>query len=141
LPEVKTFALNVRIPAWSEGAVLRVNGRRDSSPAPGTFATVRREWRSGDRIELELPLSRDLESIDAQHPNLVALRSGPLVLMRVLDDTAPSPIPRQSLLAARRDPAGAHAWQVPTAGGPVTLKAFADIGSERYRAYQAVLPS
>jgi len=122
--------------------VLRVNGRPGPvSLEPGAFASVRREWRSGDRIELELPLGRDLESIDAQHPNLVALRSGPLVLMRVLDDTASSPLPRQSLLAARRDPAGAHAWQVSTDGGPVTLKAFADIGTEQYSAYQAVLPS
>jgi DUF1680 family protein len=142
LPEAQTFALNVRIPAWSQGAQLRVNGRLEpASLEPGTFAAVRREWRSGDRIELELPLGRDLESVDAEHPNLVALRSGPLVLMRILDDTAPSPLARQSLLAAMRDPGGAHAWQVPTDRGPVTLKAFADIASEQYSAYQAVLPS
>jgi hypothetical protein len=61
--------------------------------------------------------------------------------MRILDDTAPSPLARQSLLAAMRDPGGAHAWQVPTDRGPVTLKAFADIASEQYSAYQAVLPS
>jgi DUF1680 family protein len=140
-PRPQTFTLNVRIPLWSEGASLGINGRRELlAPGPGHFASLTREWRPGDRIELELPLGRGLESIDSRHPNTVALRAGPLVLMRILDENPASPIPRASLLAARRDRAGARVWQLATAGGTVTLKAFPDIDTERYSAYHRVLP-
>ena len=70
--------------------MLSVNGKRVSDPVdPGTFANVRRTWKDGDRIELELPMPLRLQAVDAQHPNLVALLRGPLVLFAVAD-TQPS---------------------------------------------------
>jgi hypothetical protein len=144
LPRAQTFALNLRIPGWAQGANLSINGRRDSRPLqPGSFAAIRREWRSADRIELELPLTRRLESIDAVHPETVALLAGPLVLMRILgaEDAASFPISRTSLLAAQRDGNGRHEWQVRTDGGSIKLKPFLDIGTEGYSAYQQVVPS
>jgi hypothetical protein len=65
-----------------------------------------------------------------------------LVLMRILEaDGAIAGVARASLSAAQRDPKTQHAWQVTTAGGPVTLKPFLDIDAENYSVYQAVLPS
>ena len=156
LPSTQTFTLSLRIPAWARGANLKINGEERQSLDPGRFATIRREWRSADRIELELPLPQSLESIDAAHPDTVALLSGPLVLMRMLDTdaaaadavaanavaaNAPSPVTRASLLAAHRDRDGKHAWQATTTAGSLTLKPFLDIDAERYSAYQQVLPS
>jgi DUF1680 family protein len=152
------FTLNLRIPAWARGAGILINGKRDTSPLePGRFATLRREWHSADRIELELPLTRSLESVDAAHPDTVALLAGPLVLMRLLDGhalatpalatpagTTPAeaiPIRRTSLLAAQRDRDGKHEWRASTDTGVVTLKPFLDIDAETYSAYQRVLPS
>ena len=66
---------------------------------PGASRPIRREWHSGDRIELELPDSRRLESVDAAHPDTVALLAGPLVLMRILEADAAPAIRRDSLLA------------------------------------------
>ena len=85
--EVKTskaaeFAVSLRIPAWAEGASVSVNGKRDGASA-GTFATVRREWKDGDRIEVELPLKTRLEALDPQHADTVALMVGPLVLFAI----------------------------------------------------------
>src|SRR5215471_1828682 len=49
--------LNLRIPAWADGASISVNGKRSKDPvAPGTFAALRRKWKHGDRVELELPM-------------------------------------------------------------------------------------
>ena len=146
LPSPQTFTLNLRIPAWARGANLKINGGERQSLDPGRFASIHREWRSADRIELELPLQRSLESIDAAQPDTVALLAGPLVLMRVLAAegtpyNAPSAVTRASLLAAQRDPDGKHAWQATTPAGSVTLKPFLDIDAERYSAYQRVLPS
>jgi len=143
LPSPQLFTLNLRIPAWAQGAALLVNGRRElPSPQPGQFAALRREWRSADRVELELPDARRLESVDAAHADTVALLAGPLVLMRLIDaDSAPSPIRRANLLAARRDGNGGHEWQAKTDAGAVKLKPFLDIAGETYSAYQMVLPS
>jgi DUF1680 family protein len=145
LPGAQTFTLNMRIPAWAQGAGIEVNGRRETpSPQPGGFAAIRREWRSGDRIELELPLAQRLESIDAAHPQTVALLAGPLVLMRILDEdphSEASAVARASLLAAQRDPGGAHAWRAATETGSLVLKPFMNISGESYSAYQDVLPS
>jgi hypothetical protein len=144
LPSALNFALNLRIPGWAQGASLSINGSRDSQPLPpGSFAAIRREWRSADRIELELPLIRRLESIDAAHPDTVALLAGPLVLMRILDadDAASLPITRTSLLAAQRDVNGRHEWQARTDAGFIKLKPFLDIDTEGYTAYQQAVPS
>ena len=141
LPTATTFSLNLRIPEWSPGAALSINGRRMNLPLePGRFAAVHREWRSGDRVELELPLVQSLESVDGQHPDTVALRAGPLVLMRLAEENPPTAkITRASLLAARR--AGGHEWQTPTEAGVVKLKPFADIDAEHYSVYQEILPA
>ena len=71
--------------------MLSVNGKRVSEAAtPGTFAAVRRTWKDGDRVELELPMPLRLQPVDANHPKLVALMRGPLVLFAVADPSPPS---------------------------------------------------
>jgi len=146
LPSPQRFTLNLRIPAWVQDATLLINGKREPTPQSGQFAAIQREWQPVDRIELELPDTRRLERVDAQHPDTVALLAGPLVLMRTVEvDAAVSPLRRESLLNARRDPHGAHEWAVATeagaGAGAVKLKPFVDIDGERYSAYQWVLPS
>jgi uncharacterized protein len=138
LTRVTTFTLNFRVPAWSQGASLSVNGRREKvALEPGRFAAVRREWQPADRIELELPLIQALERVDAEHPNTVALRAGPLVLMRIVEENRPTlTLTRQSLLAARR--ASGHEWRGSTEAGEVKLRPFLDIDAEHYSVYQEV---
>lgn len=147
LPATQTFTLNLRVPAWSQGASLRVNGAHESVLLePGRFAVVRRKWQSGDRVELKLPLCRRIESVDPLHPDLVALSEGPLVLMQIADENGTPSITRDGLLAAQRDPTSRE-WRVMTttasgsASRPVKLKAFPDIGAEDYSAYQPVVSS
>jgi len=108
----ETFTMNLRIPAWAEGASVAVNGKR-APAAAGTFARVEREWKNGDRIDLELPLKTRLEAVDAQHPDLVALVCGPLVLF----GTQQSGVTRAQLLAAKRMAAGV--WHVSLGGDRV----------------------
>jgi len=141
LPSPRLFTLNLRIPAWAEGAALLINAKRQSLQS-GQFAVIRREWHSADRIELELPDTRRLENVDAEHPDTVALLAGPLVLMRTAESGAlDSPRRRDSLLNARRDRSGRHEWLATTDAGAVKLKPFLDIDGEAYSAYQWVLPS
>jgi hypothetical protein len=79
-----TLTMNFRIPAWAQGASVSVNGTRQKALAvPGQFAAVRREWKTGDRVDLDLPLRMRLESIDDRHTDTVAHMRGALVLMAV----------------------------------------------------------
>jgi len=102
-----TFALNLRIPAWAEGASVTVDGKRETVAA-GTFARAQREWKSGDRIELELPMKTRLEAVDAEHPDTVAVLVGPLVLF----GNQVSGLSRAQLLTAKRTAPGV--WHVPS---------------------------
>jgi hypothetical protein len=133
------LTLHFRIPAWAQGAAVFVNGTLQRGLAvPGQFAAVRREWKTGDRVELELPLKMRLEAIDAQHTDTVALLRGPLVLMAVKEDQA-APLPkmtRAQLLAARR--VTGREWQVASASGPVTMAPFTWLGSRPYTTYLQV---
>ncbi len=136
--EVKTwkataFAVNLRIPAWAEGASVAVNGKREAAAA-GTFARVGREWKSGDRIEVELPMKTRLEAVDAAHSDTVALMVGPLVLFAITD-SQPA-LTRAQLLGAKKT--GAQSWQVETAGGVVKMLPFTGIEDQGYTTYLRV---
>jgi uncharacterized protein len=92
-----SFAMNFRIPAWADGASVSANGKRESTAA-GTFARLEREWKSGDRVELELPMKPRLEAVDPHHPDVVALLVGPIVLF---GNQAPG-LTRDQLLAPKK---------------------------------------
>jgi hypothetical protein len=128
-------ALYVRIPAWTHDPILSVNGKRVSDPAqPGTFASVRRTWKDGDRVELELPMSLRLEPVDANHPSLVALKRGPLVLLAIAD-SQPS-FTQSALLKAEPANNSAGDWLANSADGSrVTLRPFINIDKESYSTY------
>jgi DUF1680 family protein len=131
----KEYTLYVRIPEWATpNPVLMLNGKRISAEVqPGTFASIRNTWKDGDRVELELPMPLRLEPVDANHPDLVALLQGPLVLLAVTD-SQPS-FDRKSLLQAK--PANNTGdWLASSAdGGKVTMRPFMNIDKETYSTY------
>ena len=51
-----TFPLKLRIPRWTSGAVVRVNGAAQRNLTPDAFLTVTREWHAGDTVFLRLPM-------------------------------------------------------------------------------------
>lgn len=70
------FPLHLRIPKWSEGAVLRVNGRVEPTPASGTVVRLARTWRRGDVVELVMPAPIRRTR---WHKGLMGVERGPLV--------------------------------------------------------------
>lgn len=130
------FNLNFRIPAWTNGASISLNGSRlPVEPVPRTFASVNREWKTGDRIELDLPMTTRVQPIDPRHRQTVALLFGPLVLFAITE-TLPSLSP-SDLLAAKRT--GPRSWEVKTSSGKFTLVPFTEIREEQYTTYLNVM--
>jgi len=127
------FAMNLRIPVWAEGASVAVNGKRQDAQA-GSFTRVEREWKMGDRIEVELPLKARLEAIDAQHPEVAALVVGPLVLFAI-GESQPA-VTRAQLLAAKQ--MAQELWHVPLDNGVMKLMPFTAIEDRTYTTYLRV---
>jgi DUF1680 family protein len=126
------FALRFRIPAWAEGASVSLNGKRTLDPVtPGIFATLHRQWKTGDHVEVELPLVNRLQAIDSGHPKTVALLCGPLVLFAITG--TPPVVTGQQLLAAKK--IGQQNWQVETAAAPLNMLPFTAIADEQYSTY------
>ncbi|HUB50779.1 MAG TPA: beta-L-arabinofuranosidase domain-containing protein [Terracidiphilus sp.] len=133
------FAVRIRIPAWAgPGTSIAINGKREQAALePGKFAVVEREWRDGDRIEIEFDMPTTLEAVDPQHPDLQAVIHGPLALFSVLP--APDSVRKEDLLAAAQISTGSTSWQAKTANGALTLLPFTAIDDQHYRLYTKVV--
>ncbi len=79
----KAFSMFFRIPGWSQGASLRVNGKPvEVKLTSGTYAAVNRTWKAGDVIELILPMEATLVEANPlveENRNQVAVKRGPVV--------------------------------------------------------------
>ena len=56
LKKSKTFALKIRKPAWCDNAKLVVNGSPVDYQLDNGYITIKRQWKSGDRIRVETPM-------------------------------------------------------------------------------------
>lgn len=71
------FPLQLRIPAWAaSGTRITVNGKPWPDPSEQTWARIDRTWKSGDRVELKLPMA---PRVSRWFHDSVALERGPLV--------------------------------------------------------------
>jgi DUF1680 family protein len=129
------FEVRLRIPEWVAGARVEVNGKRwQGAVHAGQFASVSRQWRSGDRIDLQLSRQNRLEAISPQHSDTVALLNGPLVLFAVTE-AAPR-LTRRQLLSVRQ--IGKRRWEGQGPDGRLAFLPFTEIDSERYSTYLQV---
>jgi DUF1680 family protein len=74
--------LKVRIPGWCDGASITVNDEPVEASASGTYTTIAREWRAGDRVELTLPMPVKIvrgHRLAEEVSNQVAVTRGPVV--------------------------------------------------------------
>lgn len=55
------FPLYLRVPRWSEGFAVSVNGKKaKAAPRPGEFVRLERAWADGDRIAITMPMAVSL---------------------------------------------------------------------------------
>ena len=75
------FDLKVRVPNWAtKGFNVTINGKEQQINAiPGSYLTISREWKNGDRIELKMPFKFYLEPLMDQQ-NIASLFYGPVLL-------------------------------------------------------------
>ena len=76
------FGMKLRIPAWTRGATLKVNGAAQPL-TPGSYATVTRTWKAGDIVDLVIPQPLRTLPIDDQNPKLAAVMRGAVMYVGI----------------------------------------------------------
>ncbi len=71
-----SFPFNLRIPAWSKGATIAINGKKVDADVKDQVAILNREWKNGDKISLNLPMAI---TTSKWHEFSTAVERGPLV--------------------------------------------------------------
>ena len=77
-PGRRRFALALRIPGWCASANVAVNGAPAGDAPAGAYLDIVREWKPGDKVEIDFDMSVKVHAID----NYVAFTSGPVLLAR-----------------------------------------------------------
>jgi DUF1680 family protein len=126
-----SFALKLRIPAWADGATVRVNGKPVEMRVVAGFATVRRNWKNSDVVEVKLPMGLRTEVLDAAHPETVAVMYGPRVLFAL--SANPVAASRAQVLAARQ--INGNEWVMQSAKGDERMVPFTSVGDNAYSTY------
>jgi hypothetical protein len=106
------FAVHLRIPSWIAGfATIRVNGKESEIFAtPGSYATLLRTWKTGDRVELDLPMTLRDEPLSGDEAQR-AILYGPLLLAGEFGGAGITP-------ELRVGPMGSHPEKAPTLNIP-----------------------
>lgn len=141
LNKPQKFNLHFRYPSWVRTGelVVTLNGKTKKVKAtPGSYFSLRRKWRNGDRISLRLPMHTQLEYLPDNSP-WASFIYGPIVLaaatgddqlkglqaddsrMGHVADGAFYPIETAPLLVKKQDDILAGIKAVP--GRPLTFKA------------------
>jgi DUF1680 family protein len=147
-PRAGEFSLFLRIPQWASGATVA-----GKLAAPGTFHEIRRTWKDGDVIELDLPMPVRLIEANPhveEARNQVAVMRGPIVYclesvdlpagVRVLDVS----ISRSTPLTAQRgkDLGGVMMIEgkgVATSAGDWSDQLYRDLSTAPEREFHLVL--
>ncbi len=70
------FPLVLHIPAWADGAIVKVNGVRQTNVQAGTFHRLDRHWKANDKVEINFPLKTRTTS---WFNDSIAVERGPLI--------------------------------------------------------------
>lgn len=151
------ISIRLRVPYWAHNGQVKVNGRPlPAFTSPGSYLTLAGPWKSGDKIELSLPMHLhaapmpDDESVQAvmYGPLVLAGRFNPMARENWYGGEGPKATPT-SVPTISADVQKPESWVEPVSGQPlmfraagqsqpVTLVPLADIVHEQYAVYWKV---
>ena len=85
-PKAVSFPLYLRIPAWCKSAKITVNGKPVAAELiPGTYARLVRTWKTGDKMELTLPMDISVKTWEKNN-NSTSVNYGPLTFSLLIKE-------------------------------------------------------
>ena len=106
------FALRLRVPGWCQNATVAVNRRAEAvGAAERGYLVLDREWKRGDRVELDLPMPVQRVAANPHvkaDQGLLAIQRGPIIYcLEQCDQSEPVSalwLPPEVQLKAAREP-------------------------------------
>ncbi|WP_431905770.1 beta-L-arabinofuranosidase domain-containing protein [Micromonospora carbonacea] len=133
-----SWSIRVRIPAWTTGATIAVNGTTQSvDTTPGGYATVTRTWAAGDTITVRLPM-RVVLSPANDNAAVAAVTYGPMVLAGNYGNTTLNALPSLNATSVTRTSTSSLAFTASANGATVNLAPFQDAHGYNYTVYWSV---
>lgn len=83
-PAAQVFPLYLLIPQWAKGATVKIGGETIRAE-PGRYVRVEREWRDGDSLSINLPMSPRVKVWD-QMKNAATVYYGPLAFSLQIEE-------------------------------------------------------
>jgi DUF1680 family protein len=122
IAEPAAFSLALRVPGWCERARLSLNGETvEPDDSVGGYLHLRRVWRDGDTLVLELPMAvRAMRAHPKVKPDIgrVAIARGPLIYCAEEVDNAAD----LDALILSQDIAAARTTPMPELSGAVAIE-------------------
>jgi DUF1680 family protein len=152
------LAINLRIPYWVQGGSVKVNGATlPAFASPSSYLTLNRAWKTGDKIELSLPMDLHIDPMPDDE-TIQAFMYGPLVLAGRFDavgkdmlygeygpkDNAQSKVPdivadpNKPTAWVEPDPKQALTFHALGQSQPLTMVPLYQVIQERYAVYWKV---
>ncbi|MFF1610010.1 beta-L-arabinofuranosidase domain-containing protein [Amycolatopsis sp. NPDC058278] len=128
------IALKIRVPRWTSGAVVKVNGVAQGSPAPGAYFTIDRTWAPGDVVDVSVPASLTFPRAN-DDAGVGAAKYGPIVLAGQYGSTNLGALPTLQTGTVKQDPANPLRFTGTASTGAVTLLPFYATHHQRYTVY------
>jgi uncharacterized protein len=130
-----SWSIRMRIPAWTSGATISVNGAvQNITVTPGSYATVTRTWAAGDTITVRLPMRVIMRAAN-DNANVAAITYGPAVLCGNYGSTTLSALPSLNVSSITRTSSNSLTFTATANGSTVNLAPFQDAHGYNYTVY------
>jgi DUF1680 family protein len=127
-------ALKIRVPKWTSGATIKVNGVAQSV-TPGAYATVDRVWASGDVVDVSVPASLTFPRTN-DNSGVGAVKYGAIVLAGQYGSTdLGGTLPTLQTGSLVQDSANPLHFTGRASTGSVSLLPFYSTHHQRYTVY------
>lgn len=73
------FSINLFIPSWATNTQILVNGKPQKKAKPMSHASIKREWKKGDKITITFDYKFHIKSMPDDE-NIIAIFYGPMLL-------------------------------------------------------------
>jgi DUF1680 family protein len=132
------WAMKIRIPSWTSGASISINGAAAGVTAtPGSYASISRDWKSGDVVTVKLPMK--LRTVAANdNTKIAAIAYGPVILSGNYGQQSLTSMPSLALDSVRRTSTNSLAFTATANGKAVDMGPFYDAQGFNYNVYWAI---
>ena len=108
-----SFPLYLRIPTWTNGAHVMVNGKTVDCQVHSGLLQIQNEWKNGDEVKLFLPM-RLTKRVWALNKNSVSINYGPLTMSLQIKERYEQKDSRKTAIGDSHWQEGADASKWPT---------------------------